>query len=137
MAYNCSTFDVSLDCSLLADSDACFTCTYDQICKQWRGYYDFEPTKKIYTRTTNVVSCFFLMVAGFFILNHSKFKKHPYPFIGIACLAESFFYFLNGIFDTACLLPLPSILGYSISWAPLTPAYRFKMLQYLLRFSKL
>jgi len=38
-------------------------------------------------RVCKVIVGLILMVLGFFILLHPNFKQHPYPMMGISCLA--------------------------------------------------
>ena len=40
-----------------------------------------------------IISSILLFLIGCLFLFHSKFKQHPYPFLGIACIAEACFYY--------------------------------------------
>ena len=50
------------------------------------------PSKKTAV-ISSYISGITLMIAGFFILLNKKFKKHPYPLIGLALLFEASYFF--------------------------------------------
>ena len=56
----------------------------------------------------------FLSVAGFYLLLNKKFKKHPYPMIGMACLFQAAYFFSYFDIFSICEYGLIEGLGYNL-----------------------
>ena len=68
----------------------CNECKINSLCL---GQYSLFMDSFICSMISSAVLCF----VGFFILFNKKFKKHPYPWLGIACLADAAAFQLDAV----------------------------------------
>jgi hypothetical protein len=91
----------------------CFKCMYTLTCKTADDYFANNHSHKVVNRFISYSSGVLLVVTGLFIITRKRFRVHPYPFIGIACLTESLFYQMNSYYNTICTLKFPVVFAFT------------------------
>ncbi len=83
---NCNYTDIEY-------KEFCWSCRKEFICRYiFDGINDWKLFE-IINIIVLLISGLSLLIVGFFIYFNKKFKLLPHPFIAIACILESFFYF--------------------------------------------
>ena len=91
----CTHISMHTDCFSLASPlvQECFGCKTQKVCQSYKVYYESFHNIKVTNVVISMITGLFLGMVGMFILIHPKFKgKHPYPFIGLACVFEAIVY---------------------------------------------